>query len=64
MRRASRTLLFVLCLSLKIATRLKERIVCLTLQLSSPAMDFISGQLISPTNPIHRIPGKFVNNPR
>ena len=29
--------------------------------LSFPTMDFISGQLISPTNPIHRIPGQFVN---
>ena len=26
-------------------------------------MDFISGQLISLTNPIHTIPGQFVNKP-
>ena len=25
-------------------------------------MDFISGQLISLTNPIHMIPGRYVNN--
>ena len=29
--------------------------------LSFPAMDFISGQLISLTNPIHRIPSQFLN---
>ena len=29
--------------------------------LTFPAMDFISGQLISLTNPFHRIPGQFVN---
>ena len=34
-----------------------ENIVCLTLLLSFPAMEFISGHLISLTNPIHRIPG-------
>ena len=27
------------------------------------AVDFISGQLISLTNPIHMIPGQFVNKP-
>ena len=36
---------------------------CLTLILSFAAVDFISGQLISLTNPIYRIPGQFVNKP-
>ena len=36
-------------------------IVRLTLLSSFPSMDFISGQLISLTNPIHRIQGQFVN---
>ena len=35
--------------------------VCSTLLLSFPAMDFNSGQLNSLKNPIHRIPGLFVN---
>ena len=39
---------------------LREHIVCLTLPLSFAAVDFISGQLISLTNPIHRIHGQFV----
>ena len=39
------------------------KVVCLhvILLLSFPAMDFILGQLISLTNPIYIIPGKFVN---
>ena len=40
-----------------------EYIVCLTLLLSFTAVDFIPGQLISLTNPIHKIPGQFVNKP-
>ena len=32
-----------------------------SLLLSFPAMNFISGQLISLTNPIHRILSQFVN---
>ena len=31
--------------------------------LSFAAVDIISGQLISLTNPIHRIPGQFINKP-
>ena len=47
---------------LKIATRARLiRAVCLTLLLSFPAMDFISGQLISLTNPQNRIPVQCVN---
>ena len=38
-----------------------EHIVSLTLLLSLAALDFISGQLISLTNPIHGILGQFVN---
>ena len=45
-------------LSLEIAD-----IVCLILLLSFPALDFISGQLNSLINPIHRISGQFVNKP-
>ena len=37
--------------------------ICLTPLLSFCLMDFISGQLISLTNAIHRIPGQFVNKP-
>ena len=37
--------------------------VCLTLLLSFATVDFISSQLISQTNPIHRIPSQFVNKP-
>ena len=32
--------------------------------LSFAAMGFISGQIISLTNPIHKIPGQFVNKTR
>ena len=35
----------------------------LTLLLSFADVDIISGQLISLTNPIHRILGQFVNKP-
>ena len=35
----------------------------LTPLLSFAAVDFISGQLISLTNPIHRIPGQLENKP-
>ena len=38
--------------------------VCLTLLSSFPIMDFISGQLISLTKPIHMIWGHFVNKPQ
>ena len=38
-------------------------IVCFILLLSCLAMDFISGQLISLTKLIHKIPGQFVNKP-
>ena len=43
---------------------MEHSLVCVTLLLSFPAMDFISGQLISLTNLIHRIPGHFLNKPQ
>ena len=39
-------------------------VVCLTLLLSFPVNGFISGQLISMTNPINRIASQFVNKPQ
>ena len=44
-------------------TCLIERLVCTTPLLLFSTMDFISGQLIPLTNPIHRILGQFVNKP-
>ena len=59
MPRASRTLLFGSSLFLKNNNTLEIEHSLLTLLLSFSAIDFISGQLISPTNPIHRISGSF-----
>ena len=57
MRRASIWVKFIS----KNSNTLEKSIVYLTLLLSFLAVDFISGQLISLTNPMHRITGQFVN---